>query len=472
MQKLLRTLSILVATAALVSHPTCAAEKPDQSGVFWSDPNFWESAALKTPYKENLSNEEKIAGLAKFWSEVKYNFINFHLVKDLDWDKAFLTYIPKVIATKSTLEYYLVLQEFCALLKDGHTNVNAPDELDDQFFGKPLVVPQLVEGKVLIAKIFDDKLATMDLSVGQEIIEIDGIAVKAYANEKLRPYVSDSTPQAFDETLYSRALFGGPVGKPIKLTLLGKTGKPFVVTLPRIAWQERIKIIKQPPPFEMKKLAGNIVYVAVNTMGEKDKAHEAFARAFSEITKSDALILDLRNNGGGNSDIAFAILAHLTDSPIATATWYTRNYRPSFRAWKKPQEKYEPAQGENIISAEDVRKERGANIAAYSKPIIVLSGPRTGSSAEDFLVAFKPLKRGLIIGEPTNGSTGQPLPIHLPGGGTARICSKHDTFADGTAFVGVGVMPDIIAKLKISDVVDGADSVLTLALAEIAKRKK
>jgi carboxyl-terminal processing protease len=457
---------------ALTSAALFAAEKSNPPEVFWSDPGFWESSALKTPYKENLSNEEKVAGLAKFWSEVKYNFINFHLVKNLDWDKAFLNYIPKVLATKTTLEYYLVLQEFCALLKDGHTNVNAPEELDNQLFGKPLVAARLVESKVLIARIFDDKLRVAGLREGQEIVEIDGVPVKTYANEKLRPYVSDSTPQAFDETLYSRILFGGLVGKPVQLSLKAKDGNLFVVTLPRVSWQERAKIIKQPPPFEMKMLSGNVAYVAVNTMDGEAKANEAFARAFPEIEKSDALILDLRNNGGGDSDVAAAILAHLTDSPIAASTWYTRNYRPSFRAWNQPQEKYQPPQSENIISVEDVRKLRGANITAYSKPVIVLSGPRTGSAAEDFLVAFKPLKRGLVIGEPTNGSTGQPLPIHLPGGGSARICSKHDTFADGTPFVGIGVQPDITATLKISDVADGTDSVLALALAQIAKQRK
>jgi carboxyl-terminal processing protease len=449
---------LMFAWWALMSAALFAAEKSNSPEVFWSDPGFWESSALKTPYKEDLSNEEKVAGLAKFWSEVKYNFINFHLVKDLDWDKAFLSYIPKVLATKTTLEYYLVLQEFCALLKDGHTNVNAPEELDNQLFGKPHVAARLVEGKVLIARISDDKLRATGLREGQEIVEIDG--------------VSDSTPQAFDETLYSRNLFGGPVGKPVQLSLKAKDGSLFAMTLPRVSRQERAKLIKPPPPFEMKMLPGNVAYVALNTMDGEAKANEAFARAFPEITKSDALILDLRNNGGGDSDVAAAILAHLADSPIAASAWYTRNYRPSFRAWNQPQEKYQPPQSENIISVEDVRKLRGANIMAYSKPVIVLSGPRTGSAAEDFLVAFKPLKRGLIIGEATNGSTGQPLPIHLPGGGSARICSKHDTFADGTPFVGIGVQPDITAKLKISDVVDGTDSVLALALVQIAKQKK
>lgn len=104
-------------------------------------------------------------------------------------------------------------------------------------------------------------------------------------------------------------------------------------------------------------------------------------------------------------------------------------------------------------------------------PFVVLSSPRTFSAAEDFLVAFKPTKRGLIIGEPSGGSTGQPLNITLPGGGMARICSKHDTFADGTEFVGVGVIPNILVSPKVTDFTKGKDAVLERAVEEIRKMK-
>src|SRR5215210_727589 len=79
--------------------------------------------AFKSPYRENIGEDEKAAGLSRFWSEVKYNFANFDLVQGLDWDALHLEYLPKVRATKSTLEYYRVLTELCARLKDGHTNV-------------------------------------------------------------------------------------------------------------------------------------------------------------------------------------------------------------------------------------------------------------------------------------------------------------------------------------------------------------
>jgi len=145
---------------------------------FWNDPSFWESESIKTPYRENISDAEKIAGLSKFWSAAKYNFINFDLVPDLDWDKAYLEFIPKVLATRSTLEYYRVLQEFCAKLKDSHTNVYFPKELSGEVYGNAPIVTRLVEGRVIIVEVRDPKREKEGLKAGQEVIAIDGVPVK------------------------------------------------------------------------------------------------------------------------------------------------------------------------------------------------------------------------------------------------------------------------------------------------------
>ena len=80
------------------------------------------------------------------------------------------------------------------------------------------------------------------------------------------------------------------------------------------------------------------------------------------------------------------------------------------------------------------------------------------------------MKRGLIIGEPTGGSTGQPLIVSLPGGGGAVICSKRDKFPDGTDFVGRGIQPDKIVPPTISDFRARRDTVLEAALQEMRSK--
>jgi carboxyl-terminal processing protease len=442
----------------------CYTQISVKESIFWSDPKFWETGALKTPFKPNISDEEKIAGLSKFWSEAKYNFINFPAVPDLDWDKTYLEFIPKVLATKSTLEYYKVLLAFCAKLKDGHTNIYEPSELENEFFGRPAIVTRLVENKVIIIRILDEKLKAEGIEIGQEIIEIDNLPVKKYAEEMVLPYASESTPQSYDVRIYQRSLFNGSTAKPVTLTIQTLSGKVIKKELPRLSRTELSKLVSARKPFEMKMLPGNIAHILVNSM--TDKADEIFAAKYAEIEKADAIILDLRENGGGNSGIGYNVLAFLVEKSYRSSKWFTRNYRPAYRAWGVPQQKF--GEDAETVTAEQLKAVRkGAKV--YDKPVIVLSSPRTFSAAEDFLVAFKPLKRGLIIGEPSGGSTGQPLLISLPGGGQARICTRRSAFADGTEFIGVGVFPDIWVNPKVSDFIEGKDAVLEVALNQLKK---
>ncbi len=100
----------------------------------------------------------------------------------------------------------------------------------------------------------------------------------------------------------------------------------------------------------------------------------------------------------------------------------------------------------------------------FTGPVAVLIGPATFSAAEDFLVAWKNSGRGKMIGEPSGGSTGQPLLFQLPGGGTARVCTKRDTFPDGTEWVGKGIQPDLLVRPTVADVRSGRDAVLARAV--------
>jgi C-terminal processing protease CtpA/Prc len=423
---------------------------------------LWNSPALNIPYAENISDDAKVAGLSKFWSEVKFNFANFDLVPDLDWDALYLEYLPKVRATKSTLEYYRVLTELCARLNDGHTNIYEPDELDDQLYAKPAVGIRLIEERVILRLVFDPALVADGVTPGLEILAVDGMPVKEYAAKFVAPYLCVSTPQDRESRLYSATLLNGPVNKPVELTLRDASGKEFKKTLPRLAIKARNALAPKTPSTEFKVLPGNIGYIALNQF-ENETVVKEFEAAFDEIAKTDALIIDIRNNGGGNSGNGYRILSYLTDqNPLKTSSWRTRQYRPSFRAWGTMEEWYDAGAGSwsGIVSKR------------YSKPVIVLISPRTFSAAEDFAIAFDVLKRGKMMGEPTGGSTGQPLFFKMPGGGGARVCTKRDRYPDGREFVGVGIKPDILVAQTFADFRAGRDTVLEAAADELRKAKK
>lgn len=421
---------------------------------------FWNSPALRTPYQPTLSEDEKVAGLSRLWAEAKYNFAYFDLVPDLDWDRLYVESLPRVRQTKSTLEYYRVLMEIVARLKDGHSNVNVPEPLVEEVYARPLIATRLIEDRVLIRRVIDDKLASQGIVPGVEILAVDGVPVREYAERRVAPYQSASTKQDLAVRMYEYALLAGAAKSPVELTLRDAGGAVFQRTLPRVPPGERAKLLPPAPPFEFKLLANNIGYVALNTF-DNEQVVKMFEEAFDRIAATDALVIDIRNNGGGNSGHGWKILSTLTDKPFRTSMWRTRQYRPAHRAWGMPEGWHEAPAGERAPDGKRL----------YAKPVVVLLSPRTFSAAEDFAVAFDAMGRGRMIGEATGGSTGQPLFFPLPGGGSARVCTKRDSYPDGRAFVGVGVQPQLPVAQTVADFRADRDTVLEAALKELAGKR-
>ena len=416
---------------------------------------LFNSEALKTPYQPNISEDEKVAGLSKLWSEAKYNFAYFDHIPDVDWDKRYLDYLPKIRATRSTVEYMRVLQSFCAQLHDGHTDVWASDAtLADSTSRQPPIWPMLVDGKVLVQAVRSDSLIKTGIRPMLEIVSIDGLPVHDYADRFVRPYQSGSSPQNIDVATYTYRLLRGPKDKPLTITFREPSGNTFSRLLPRSGYAN----LKPMPSFSFRILPGNVAYVQLNDF-ENDKALNGFKTAFDSIAATNALILDVRLNGGGDSGYGWNILGYLTDKPMKTGSYSSRLYSPLRRA-----------RGETVVF-EPVESDGGGWPAngkkLYTKPVVLLTSGQTFSAAEDFAVVFDVMKRGTIIGEPTGGSTGQPLAFALPGGVMARVCTKRDMYPDGTEWNGKGIQPNVLVKPTAADWQAGRDTVLEAALAHL-----
>lgn len=414
------------------------------------------ASLLATPYKDNLSSAEKVAGLSMFWSEVKRSFVNFHNVPELDWDKVYLEYLDKVMQTRSTREYYQVMTQLAPLLQDGHTNIYVPDELQDLFYSRPALATALVGKSVIVTKVLNQQLA-QKIQRGDEIISIDGEAVHEYANTRVAPYASSSTPQDKAVRVYAYELLMGEKSKSIRLGLRDVTGKDRIEIVAR--GQERN--VAGEPAFDFKMLPGDIAYLALDHF-ESDAGVKKLESLMPTIMKAKGLILDVRANGGGSSVHGAAILSFLSKKPV-----------PYARSTERQESNVMRTQGDLILLdtlragvAKPYSKERKE---VYAGPVVVLAGAKTFSAAEDFLMSFVTMQRGTVIGSATAGSTGMPMSFKLPGGGSARICVKHDSFPDGREFVDKGIPPDMEIVPTVADIRAGRDVVLDKAVAVLSK---
>lgn len=414
---------------------------------------LWQGPASAQPYTESLSVEQRIAGLTHFWAEARHSFVYFDKVPELDWDKVYMEYLPKAMAAQTTRDYYAVMRQLAPLLKDGHTNIWAPGELNDEFNAVPPLRATLVEGRVLVAYV-DDPALRDRVHVGDELLAIDGMPVHDYAKQRVMPLVSAGAPQDRDFQTYTVGLLRGAAKDPVTLHLRAANGKERDEQIARSAGYH------WPEAPEFKMLDKGIAYIRIEHFTD-DSGLKAFEAALPQILTARGLVIDMRRNGGGNGDIGYKILSYLTRKPVIGATSYVRGADSYLRAssgslinWQQmPAWQY------------DLKREH-----VYEGPVVVLTGPQTYSAGEDFVLNFTIMQRGLTIGETTGGSTGQAINFTLPGGGGGRVCAKRDVFPDGREFVGVGVAPAIDVRQTVAGLRAGRDPVLERALAELVKR--
>lgn len=408
--------------------------------------DLWTDNALSTPFEATLTYPQRVAGLSLLWSQAKYNFVHFDHA-GIDWDKTYLKYLALLQASDNTFDYYKILMKFYAELKDGHSNVYPPKELTNIFYSRPPIRTELKEGRVFITEVFSDSLKRNNIIAGVEILKINNKAVISFAKNYVEPYQSSSTQQDLEVRTFTYALLAGDSALPVTLELKSVSGKIWTVSIGRSGYKDLI--VK--PTLEYKKI-GSTGYLTLSSF-ESNSVMRQFDSLFSEIATTKNLIIDLRNNGGGNSSVGYHILGCLTDKPFKISS---SSIMKSF-ALPGPSPSM---QWDDFNSNEMLPNGK----FFYSKPITVLTSARTFSAAEDFVVAFNYMKRGLLIGQKTGGSSGQPVSFKLPGGGTARVCAKRESYPDGKKFIGIGIIPDKIIERKVISIVTNKDETLKAAL--------
>jgi|GEM_PF-6434133 len=211
---------------------------------------------------------------------------------------------------------------------------------------------------------------------------------------------------------------------------------------------------------------------------------------FNTLREKNAgyLIIDLRNNTGGNSTLGKNLIAFLTDkkikdydgyiklSPLLKKTYGDR-FRKIFDTYPIGA-KVTDSQQEEISGEESVFKElelRKKPESRFAGKVILLTAYSTYSAAETFTVLMKDNALGTVVGEPTgNGGNGpiDTLKFNLP---NSKI-EVHVSFAfrirpDTDEKCAKQVEPNIRVSQTVSDYLNNRDTVLELVKQMILDRK-
>lgn len=174
---------------------------------------------------------------------------------------------------------------------------------------------------------------------------------------------------------------------------------------------------------KIERLPGNVGYIELRSFGGPEFVGPAYTAAMTLVAGTDALIIDLRRNGGGSPASVAYLISHFF--PVGDhrhlIDMYNRRENTTQQFWTVP-----------------------TVAQRYDKPVYVLTSARTFSGGEDFSYSIQVQKRGTLVGETTGGgsnpvgwySVGHDIAVAIP-------TSRTTNFVTNTNWEHVGVKPDI-----------------------------
>jgi len=195
---------------------------------------------------------------------------------------------------------------------------------------------------------------------------------------------------------------------------------------------------------KIERLEGNVLLLDLRVFPPSAMAGEVIAAAMNVVAQGDALIIDLRRNGGG-ADTAQLVISYLLEGGSPLSGSYDR-----------------PSNTRRYVSSSHWVPGRRFGSA---KPLYILTSSKTFSAAEAVAYNLQALKRAVIVGERTGGGA-HPFEyrrvhahfvLDLPEGKSIHPIT-------GGNWQGVGVKPDVEVAAD-----QALDRALELAREAIAK---
>lgn len=407
--------------------------------------------ALTVVAENKLTPVQKAAIATRFASEVKYNFAGYDRFGS-DFGSICRSELPSLTDTETDEEFGQRLTLLANRLGDAHTSISWSADVS-----VPPFLQKRIGDRVFVTDVFSDEYRDKGVCCGTELLEIDGMPVIEYGEKNVVPYIPSSTPQWSAYYPYSSInLTKGKRGTPVTFTFRNAEGKKISVTERR---ESPWGIINPDMSVKFDILPANIGLLKIPSFRSNNFDARDFTDLFEQrIMPTDGLIIDIRDNNGGNSEVGDFVMQLIATDTIPQATWETPEYQAAYASWGQKWHT-DSVETPTLIPYHL----QYADVPKYDKPIVLLINSGTFSAAENFTVLFRNAERGKIIGTPTGGSTGNPIVIDLGWGYYGMICTRREKLADGTEFIGVGINPDIIEEEAVG-VLTGDDNVIRKAL--------
>ncbi|MFC1561403.1 S41 family peptidase [candidate division KSB1 bacterium] len=391
---------------------------------------------VKAGRNENISFDTKIEVdktadyeqmLAETYYVLQHYFYDDNL-HNLDWKKTYGQFLPVLKQVREDQDFYDYANEMIGRLNSSHTGIRGPGGAVRtekpsahlgalwNFSGSSVTIEKILKDGPLYR--YRDRI-----SEGDEVVSINGTQVDP------------------GENIWK--ILNGTMDRRVRLTVRSRaSGEEITVDLKPISNGDERNLIKEEwvesrREIVADKTGDNAAYIHMAAMGQGD-----LTRFLKELERDavprQGLILDLRNNFGGN--VHDRVLEALT-KPVY-AKWQVRGLSET------PQSTYGFA----------------------NKPVVIITNEVTLSDGEMTANGFKALNRGTIVGNTTYGWLIFTSSWRLLNGGSFRLPFWGCYTLDGQNIETMGgIKPDITVINDLNHDLTGQDPQLDRAVEEIMK---
>lgn len=393
----------------------------------------------------------------------------FSEYKNMDWDALHAEFRPRIEEAEANIDveaFILALQEFTWQIPDGHLRMPLNQVTVERFTeetdgGLGIAIRELDDGRVIVNFVLEDSPAEeAGMQLGTEIIAINGVPI----TEALKNTRAWSEPASTDHwrTLQRlRYVIRFRLGEDVEVTFRNPDStEDETVTMTTIAERESFAFssffadstgFEQPIDFQP---VGPYMLVRINSFSDDERLTVIqWERMLQQSIQSEfpAIILDMRNNGGGSGWLADQMAAYFFDEAFVLGN--TGRYDEDIDGFY-----FDPDWEDQFILAPEQMRYRGE--------VVVLVGPNCASACEFFSYNMTVDDRATVIGQyPTAGAGGGVQDYFMPEGLRFRMTVSRAVDMDGNIHIeGIGVVPDIRVPVTAETLLSSGDPVLEAAI--------
>ncbi|WAC25225.1 S41 family peptidase [Blastomonas sp. SL216] len=327
---------------------------------------------------EPRQNVSFIKDFDDLWHNLAKRYCFFR-EKKTDWNAVRTLYRPQAMAARSRNELANILGRVLAELYDAHTYLRQdPDHpLGSSYFDSQRspyfdlwVEPK--EGSLALVTSVREGSAAADAGIlpGDVITAVDGRPIGELAAYLMPRCLAKPDPEALAFTL--------------NLAVSGRRQQPrTVIVRPGIGNERQVDVpLKEPvqrPDFEIRQLAEGFGCIVIRSFADEAIVAQ-FDAALLAFRDTPGLIIDVRENGGGDTAVARPIMGR-------------------FITERKPYARMSRREGDGLSTTwTEMVDARGP--FTYTAPIVILTSRWSASMAEGFPMGMRGLGRATIVGTP------------------------------------------------------------------------